>query len=201
METTEKKQLAGKQLGVIIVLIALIAAIIAIGAIVMSQRNSDEKETHVDIVATLDKIVQTSDLSTAVFKYEGIVDVPNQKKTSEIDYYISYEAKVYAGIDFSEISFVENKEKKTITAKIPQVEITDIVVDPASLDYIFNNKKADNINVTQVALTACEEDIYQEVTTESALLEIAQENAKNAIRALTEPIIEQAYKDYTLVIE
>lgn len=197
METQQKK-LGGKPRDLII---AVVALAIVIGVIAMLFMNRKEEEPNFDIVATLDKIVQTSDLSTAVFKYEGIADVPNQKKTSEIDYYISYEAKVYAGIDFSEISFVENKERKTITAKIPQVEITDIVVDPASLDYIFNNKKADNINVAQVALTACEEDIYQEVTTESALLEIAQENAKNAIRALTEPVIEQAYKGYTLVIE
>lgn len=198
MEATQQKKLGGKPK---VLIIAVVALVIVIGVMAVLFMNRKEEEPNFDIVATLDKIVQTSDLSTAVFKYEGIADVPNQKKTSEIDYYISYEAKVYAGIDFSKISFTEDKESKTITAKIPQVEITDIVVDPASLDYIFNNKKADNINVAQVALTACEEDIYQEVTTESALLEIAQENAKNAIRALTEPIIEQAYKGYTLVIE
>lgn len=198
MEVTQQKKLGGKPK---VLVLAVVVLIILLGIVAVLLVNRKEEEPNFDIVATLDKIVQTSDLSTAVFKYEGIADVPNQKKTSEIDYYISYEAKVYAGIDFSEISFVENKEKKTITAKIPQVEITDIVVDPASLDYIFNNKKADNISVAQVALTACEEDIYQEVTTENALLEIAQENAKNAIRALTEPIVEQAYKGYTLVIE
>lgn len=184
-----------------VIVIATVALVIAIGLIVVSQFNQKEPETTVDIVATLDKIVQSSDLSTATFKYQGIASVPNPKKTTEIDYYISYEAKVYAGIDFSGITFKVNNEQKTIVATIPPVEITDIVVDTSSLDYIFNNKKANNINVTQVALTACEEDIYQEVNTESALLEIAQENAGNAVRALTEPIVEQAYKGYTLVIE
>lgn len=198
MEVLTERKLSGKR-WIPIAITVLVVAIV--GMIALAQFKPKEEKKEVDIVATLDKIVQTSDLSSAKFTYEGIAYVPNPKKTTEIDYYVSYAATVYAGIDLNEVSFTEDKEKKEIVVKIPQVRVTDIVVDTSSMEYIFNNKKADNVNITQVALTACEEDVNQEINTESALLEIAQENTVNAIRALTEPIVEQVYKDYAVVIE
>ncbi len=198
MESTNMKKLGGKQLGLIAVVVVLVVAILVVAGTSLTAK---ESKLEVDLSATLEKIVETSDLSTAEFLYQGIVEIPNPKKTTETDYYICYDAQVYAGIDFSKIEFVEDKTNKKITAKIPDVEINDIVVVPSSLDFIFNNKKADNIDITQVALTACEEDVYREVTEGSALLEIARENAVNVIKALTEPIVEQVYSDYTFVVE
>ena len=184
---------------VLLIAIALIALFVA--ALAYQPNEKEPPEPKVDITVTLKNIVETSDLSTSVFKYEGIVEVPDPKKPKNIDYYICYSAEVYAGIDFSEVQFIEDKEKKAITAKLPEVKILDTVVDPNKLDFLFMDKKANNVTVTATALTACETDIQQECTSESALLETARTNAINVVRALAEPVVEQVCEDYTLVIE
>ena len=183
MEPSVKKKLSPKIL--LLILAVILACIVAIIALMPKK----ETAPQIDVTTTLAKIVETSDLSTAVFQYQGIVEIPNQKNLKKIDYYICYTASVYAGIDFSEVKFAENKETKTITATLPKVKIQDTVVDPDSLDFMFQSKKADNISVLNAAFTACETDIRQECTSESALLSIAQMNAENAVRALTEPIV------------
>lgn len=195
MEESTKKNLHPK-------LLLLAAAVILVCIVILvAQIPKKEPKPQIDVTTTLAKIVETSDLSTAVFQYQGIVEIPNQKNLKKIDYYICYTASVYAGIDFSEVKFTENKETKTITATLPEVKIQDTVVDPDSLDFMFQSKKADNISVLNAAFTACETDIRQECTSESALLSIAQMNAENAVRALTEPVMDSICKDYTLVIQ
>lgn len=197
MENTAKKRLSPK--AILLIAIALIALFVA--ALAYQPSKQDELEPKIDITGTLKNVVEASDLSTSVFKYEGIVEIPDPKKPKNIDYYIYYSAEVYAGIDFSEVQFTEDKEKKTITAKLPEVKILDTVVDPNELDFLFMDKKANNESVTATALTACETDIQQECTTESALLETARTNAINVVRALAEPVIEQVCEGYTLVVE
>lgn len=195
MEPSVKKKLSPKFL--LLILVVILACIVTAIALMPKKKAAPQ----IDVTTTLAKIVETSDLSTAVFQYQGIVEIPNQKNPKKIDYYICYTASVYAGIDFSEVKFTENKEAKTITATLPEVKIQDTVVDPNSLDFIFQSKKADNISVLDAAFTACETDIRQECTSESALLSIAQMNAENAVRALTEPVMDSICKDYTLVIQ
>lgn len=195
-EATKPKLSGAKTLLAAILVIALL-----VGGIIYQQSTQANTDPQIDITITLEKIVKTSDLSTSVFKYDGIVEIPNPKKPTNIDYYIYYSASVYAGIDFSQIQFKEDKEKKTITAILPEVQINDTVVEPESLDFMFMNKKADDVSVTTTALTACETDIQRECTSESALLEVARLNTENVIRALAEPVIEQVCEGYTLVIE
>ena len=195
MEESTKKNLHPK-------LLLLTASVILVCIVALVAQIPKKKlEPQIDVTTTLEKIVKTSDLSTAVFQYQGIVEIPNQKNLKKIDYYICYTASVYAGIDFSEVTFSENKETKTITATLPEVKIQDTVVDPNSLDFMFQNKKADNISVLDAAFTACETDIRQECTSESALLSIAQMNAENTVRALTEPVMQAICSDYSLVIQ
>ena len=195
MEESTKKNLHPK-------LLLLAAAVILVCIVILvAQIPKKEPKPQIDVTTTLAKIVETSDLSTAVFQYQGIVEIPNPKNLKKIDYYICYTASVYAGIDFSEVKFAENKETKTITATLPKVKIQDTVVDPDSLDFMFQSKKADNISVLNAAFTACETDIRQECTSESALLSIAQMNAENAVRALTEPVMDSICKDYTLIVQ
>ena len=195
MEESTKKNLHPK-------LLLLTASVILVCIVALvAQIPKKKPEPQIDVTTTLEKIVKTSDLSTAVFQYQGIVEIPNQKNLKKIDYYICYTASVYAGIDFSEVTFSENKDTKTITATLPEVKIQDTVVDPNSLDFMFQNKKADNISVLDAAFTACETDIRQECTSESALLSIAQMNAENTVRALAEPVMQAICSDYSLVIQ
>lgn len=197
MDEATKPKLSGAK----ILLAAILVIALLVGGIIYQQSTQANTDPQIDITITLEKIVKTSDLSTSVFKYDGIVEIPNPKKPTNIDYYIYYSASVYAGIDFSQIQFKEDKEKKTITAILPEVQINDTVVEPESLDFMFMNKKADDVSVTTTALTACETDIQRECTSESALLEVARLNTENVIRALAEPVIEQVCEGYTLVIE
>ncbi len=197
MDEATKPKLNGAK----ILLAAILVIALLVGGIIYQQSTQANTDPQIDITITLEKIVKTSDLSTSVFKYDGIVEIPNPKKPTNIDYYIYYSASVYAGIDFSQVQFKEDKEKKTITAILPEVQINDTVVEPESLDFMFMNKKADNVSVTTTALTACETDIQRECTSESALLEVARLNTENVIRALAEPVIEQVCEGYTLVIE
>lgn len=197
MDEATKPKLSGAK----ILLAAILVIALLVGGIIYQQSTQANTDPQIDITITLKKIVKTSDLSTSVFKYDGIVEIPNPKKPTNIDYYIYYSASVYAGIDFSQVQFKEDKEKKTITAILPEVQINDTVVEPESLDFMFMNKKADNVSVTTTALTACETDIQRECTSESALLEVARLNTENVIRALAEPVIEQVCEGYTLVIE
>lgn len=197
MDEATKPKLSGAK----ILLAAILVIALLVGGIIYQQSTQANTDPQIDITITLEKIVKTSDLSTSVFRYDGIVEIPNPKKPTNIDYYIYYSASVYAGIDFSQVQFKEDKEKKTITAIFPEVQINDTVVEPESLDFMFMNKKADNVSVTTTALTACETDIQRECTSESALLEVARLNTENVIRALAEPVIEQVCEGYTLVIE
>lgn len=197
MDEATKPKLSGAK----ILLAAILVIALLVGGIIYQQSTQANTDPQIDITITLEKIVKTSDLSTSVFKYDGIVEIPNPKKPTNIDYYIYYSASVYAGIDFSQVQFKEDKEKKTITAILPEVQINDTVVEPESLDFMFMNKKADNVSVTTTALTACETDIQRECTSDSALLEMARLNTENVIRALAEPVIEQVCEGYTLVIE
>lgn len=183
------------------ILLLTIAAVVICVTLIFLNLPKKEAEPQIDITVTLTKIVNTSDLATSVFDYKGIAEVPNQKKPEKIDYYILYKASVYAGIDFSQVKFTEDKASKTITATLPEVKVLDTVVDPSSMEFMFQNKKADNVSVTSVALTACETDIQQECTTDSAILDVARMNAENAIRALAEPVIQNVAPDHTLEIE
>ena len=81
------------------------------------------------------------------------------------------------------------------------MEITEVNVDIASLDFIFYNSKADSSSVTQEAYKACEDDVKTEVQTQTAILDLARQNAVNIIRALTSPIIEQLDANYRLIVQ
>lgn len=45
------------------------------------------------------KMVDVSDMSTFEAIYNGIAEVENEADPTQIDYYVSYEAKVKAGFD------------------------------------------------------------------------------------------------------
>lgn len=159
------------------------------------------KEPNVITVSTLEKIINVSELSTFTAVYNGIAKVMNEKDSEQIDYYVSYEARVNAGIDFSKIKIEVDNEKKTIIVELPEVSITKINVDISTLDFIFYNKKADTSTVTQTAYRACEADVQEESAKQTAILELAQQNAVNIVTALVNPFIAQIDAEYTLTVK
>lgn len=73
MEESTKKNLHPK-------LLLLTASVILVCIVALVAQIPKKKlEPQIDVTTTLEKIVKTSDLSTAVFQYQGIVEIPNQK--------------------------------------------------------------------------------------------------------------------------
>ena len=126
----------------------------------------------------------------------------NEKKPEQIDYYVSYEATVNAGIDFQTVGVSMDEEQKTHHLKGARSAHyqSELWICP-HLDFIFLNKKADKSGVTEAAYKACEEDVRRESEQQTAICELAKQNAENVLKALAQPIVNQLGADYQLVIE
>ena len=181
-------------------IIVIIAVVVIIGLVGFDLLNG-KNEKQIITSSTLEKIIKVSDLSTYEAVYNGVAKVNNEKKKDEIDYYVSYEAKVKAGIDFEKVKVnVDDKEKK-INVILPEIKIYEVNVDITSLDYIFMNDKANTSTVSEEAYEKCIDDVTTESSTEEAIYDIAKQNAKNIIKALINPFVEQLNSKYELVIE
>ena len=203
LHTSSRKERKGAMKKKIIpIVIAIITTILVVALILIVALNfGKEKEKEIISSATLKEIIEISELSTFEAVYNGVAQVMNEKNTEEIDYYVSYEATVKAGIDFEQIQIDVDNEEKEIVVTLPEIQLNDIDVDIASLDYIFVNEKANNETVTQTAYEACKTDVNNECTQEDAIYELARQNAKNVIEALIKPFVNQMDEEYVLVIQ
>ena len=191
------KRLSKKSL--VILICCFIVVILIITTILFVNKNG-RKKLEIITKSNLEKIINVSDLSTLEAVYNGIAKVTNNEEPDEVDYYVSYDAKIKAGIDFQQVDINLDNEKKVIKVKIPEIKINDINVDIASLDYIFMNDKANTETVSEQAYGKCIEDVTSEVNTEDAIYELAKENTQNIIEALIKPFINQLDKEYKLEI-
>ncbi len=180
-------------------LIFLLVAV-GIGMYISSYVLNEKFEEEIITVSKLEKIINLSELNTFEAVYNGISVVMNENETDKLDYYVSYEAKVSAGFNFDELVIVKDEEAKKIIISIPTIEITDVNVDIASLDYMFRDNKANKSSVSEQAYKSCIDDVTEESKKESAIYELAKENAKNIIEALVRPFIEEFNSDYLLEI-
>lgn len=149
---------------------------------------------------TLEKIIKVSDLNTYEAVYNGIAVVTDEGKPERVRYYVSYDAKVNAGIDIKQIQIDLDEGTKTITVHLPKVKITDVNVVLSSLDYLFVQDKYNTKNVSAEAYRCCIEDVKRESADENALFEVAEQNARNFIEALLRPLIESVGNQYQLEI-
>lgn len=195
-----KKEHKRRKKGKMVVFAVLIVVILAAVAIVVS-RNAKKEEPEIISLTALEKMVDVSDMSTFEAIYNGIAEVENEADPTQIDYYVSYEAKVKAGFDFENLNMQVDHDRKVITVKIPEIKITDVNVDIGSLDYIFENKKANTENVSEQAYKQCIEDVTRESAEEKAIYELAKQNAKNTMEAIIQPFMEQLDEEYQLQIE
>lgn len=181
----------------VVAFIIVLFAVVVLGSIRLIGKESKEE---VISISTLEQIINVSELSTFQAVYNGIASVVNEVKQEEIDFYVSYKAKVYAGIDFEDIKITMDEAMKKITIAIPDVKISKVNVDIKSLDYMFENDEADNNTVSEKAYKACIADATKESKKEKAIYELAEQNAKNIMKALVKPFIEQFDSEYELVI-
>lgn len=182
----------------IVFLVILLVAIVTGIFLFINARN--KKETEVITKSTLEKMINVSELSTFEAVYNGITQIMNKKDDEKVDYYVYYEAKVKAGFNFEEVKInLDNKEKK-IVITLPEIKINDINVDIASLDYMFENKKADTQTVSQEAYKAAIEDVTKESEKETAIYDLAKQNAVNIVEALVRPFVQQVDPEYQIEI-
>lgn len=189
-------KLKGKKFLFIIPIVVVIVA----GILVFGLSQKDGKETIIT-KSTLEKIIQTSELSTAEFVNNSVLKVYNKKKTEKVDYYVSYESTVLVGIDLRDVQVEEpNIKNKEITVRIPKMKVNEVRVNEGSLDYIFNDE---DYNTSQTAVNAhklCIADAKKKVMDNEDVLQLARENAVNFIRGLIEPLVKQLDEEYTVNI-
>ena len=181
--------------------LVLVIVVLVMAFIVIPTARNSKKQAQVITVSTLQEIIDVSELSTFTAVYNGIAQVMNQDNPESVDYYVSYEAKVNAGIDFEQVGIDLDEEAKTIRITMPPVELTEVNVDISSLDFIFYNQKLNTSTVTETAYKACEADVEKESQEQQAIYDLAEQNAKNVLTALVKPIVDQAGTEYTLVVE
>lgn len=200
MDDKEIREQAGMKKLILPLVAGIVLVLLCVIAVLIMPKAKEEKR-EVITVPTLEKIINVSDLSTFTAVYNGIAVVNNEKKPEKVDYYVSYEARVNAGIDVEKIAISVDNEEKIIRIELPQVHITDVNVNLASLDFIFVNDKANTSSVSAQAYKACEEDVRQESQQQNAIFELAKQNAVNIVTALTKPIVEQLDAAYTLEVQ
>lgn len=182
-------------------LLVLTIVVLVVVFIVAPSGQDDKKQPEIVTVSTLQEIINVSELSTFTAVYNGIAQVMNADDPELVDYYVSYEAKVNAGIDFEDIDIDVDEDAFTVHITVPPVTLTDVNVDISSLDFIFYNEKANTSTVTEEAFKACEADVEKESQEQAAIYELAEQNAKNVLTALVRPIIDQSETEYSLVVE
>ena len=198
----ETKKLPSKNKLFLIVAAGLVVLLVLVFAMFLLPKvTSKQEKTSVITTTTLQKIVNESELSTSTAIYNGVAEVYNEKKADKIDCYVAYNAKVSAGIDFGKIKIEVNETNKIVNITLPEVHITNIDVDVESMDFIFNNEKANTSTFTEKALKACEEDVKKESAEQTAILDLAKQNAVNAVTAWVKPFVEDVDNTYMLVVK
>lgn len=199
MENVGSKKAINKK--IVIAVAAGVIALILVGTLVVLLLKG-EKETEPSIIttSTLEKILNVSDLSTFEAIYNGVAKVTNPDDPQEIDYYVSYNATVKAGIDFEQVVISVDEDAKIISVKLPKIKISDITVDIESMDYIFLNDDANTETVSEEAYKKCIDDVTRESNNETAIFELAEQNAKNIVEALIRPFVSSLDSEYQLQI-
>lgn len=188
-----------------LVMWALVLAVIGIGVYAWGHLPKKERGKHEKITvvteSSLEKILQISDLSTYEAVYNGVAYIYDKEKEGQISYYAAYEAKVQVGIDMEEIQIRLEEGQKKVVVTLPETKIHDVIVDMASLDYMFVDKKADTKNVSSEAYAACIADAKEESSKNQEIIRLAKENTKDMVKALIEPLLEQQKEPYTLEVQ
>lgn len=144
------------------------------------------------------EVFEISELQTADYIYNAITEVYDEDGKN-IKYYVAYEGKVTAGIDFSGIG-IEISEDNVINISVPDVLIQDAIVTAGTMEYIFEKEKYNNENVFKEAYDICQKDLNARVEDDTKLLDMAKENARQVVEALIVPWVQQIDSKYVINI-
>lgn len=150
--------------------------------------------------STLREILEINELSTVEYTYNAVA-TKYAKDGKEKKYHVAYNGTILAGINFNEIKFDVDKEKKKINITIPEIEIQEIKVDMGTMEYIFEKSKYETEGISEEAYKLCKEDLEKRITKDSVLYKTAKINAITSIEALFKPWIENMDEQYEIVIK
>ncbi|NLJ94440.1 MAG: DUF4230 domain-containing protein [Clostridiaceae bacterium] len=187
-------------------IVRLLLIFLIILVIIWFLRNAslfDSKEGKIrslDSEASLQEIIEISDMSTIEYIYNSIASV-NEPETGNNKYHVAYNGRIKAGIDFSKVKIEIDDQLKLITVLTPPAQIQDVSVEMESLDFIFSHSRFETEDVTQEAYKEALEDLNKKAELEKNILKIAEENAHSALEALIHPIVALEYQEYDLSIK
>lgn len=198
MSRSKKPISIRKVIGIIAVIAVVFCAVVGGKHIANRQK---EGEVYTVAESTLEKVCEICELPTVEYTYNAVAEAVNEK--GEVKYYVAYEGKVTAGIDFSKIEFevLDSEESKKVLIKLPEVTVQDPIVNMGTMDFIFLKDTYETETISQEAFKLCQEDLSNRIKDEDALLELAAENVRRDVRCLYEPWINQLYPEFSIILE
>lgn len=181
-------------------LILLLMAILLLIIIVVLAIPSKDSEFTTISKSSLEKIVDIEDLQTLDYTYNAVAKIKTDNG-KDYKYYVAYEGKVVAGVNFSEIDIIVYEEQKKVTVTLPEATIQSYEVNAGTMDYIFVKDKYETETVSAEAYNKCLEDLKIRVESEDTMLKLAKDNAISTIKALVEPWIAQIDNEYIIEVK
>ena len=177
-------------------------AIVVIAGVIILPKVLNPNAGKVTTVAkaSLEKVLETSNLQTLDYSYNAIADVKDEDGKN-VKYHVAYEGTVTAGIDMDNVDVSVKEDEKKIVISVPEATVQNVDVDMGKMEFIFEKQKYETETVSQEAYQACLEDLDSKAKKDDSLLTMARENAVNSITALISPWIEQMKDKYTVEVK
>lgn len=184
-----------------LLLITIIVVAVATIVIVIASQTSRKEETLPVFSAEtmLQEVLDIAELSGARYTFNGVTKVAD--KNGNDKYYVKYNGSVEVGIHFEDIEISTNEESKQITILVPQcVFLSEPRAKLETLEYIFFNEEYNTEKVSEEAYKMANSDLKKRASADEKLFNIANENMRTTIEALTKPIITQFAPEYNLIV-
>lgn len=178
-------------------------ALVIIFLAVFTVKRSQDREVTTITKSNLEKVLETSDLSTLEYSYRAVARAYDGEEKTEgnVKYYVAYDGTVLAGIDFSQVKIDVDDEKKEVILTCPPSEIQSVTVDPQSLDFIFKKWGIDKETVSQEAYKLAIEDLEKKAKSNKKILDLAENSAKDSLKGLFLPWVEGVDPEYKVVVK
>lgn len=156
---------------------------------------------QINTTSVMIELQNLSHLGTLQTSYFGIAEGTSAEDFNIIEYYVSYEAIITAGIDLNQVILALDHEAKTFTATLPKAKILDREILIESLDFLFMNSKANTESVSGGAYQFCLHDLVLDTSSMNEFESIAYDNAQSAVKAFLLPFMEPLGPEYQLILQ
>lgn len=150
-------------------------------------------------LSALEGAVRTGQLSAFSTVYNGVARLDGASSPEE-PRPVSYEARVEAALDPSQVSFQIDQEDKTVYMTLPALQITQVQVDESSVDVLASGEEALSALLLRAALQACQADAHAASRQEHAAYAQAEQKARSLLTALVAPVLQELDEGYRLEV-